>query len=175
MLYGGKPLAHLGVHNVRRVMATVMQDDLLLAGSVLDNIAFMADPPSLQAAVTCAMAAQLHPDIAAWPQGYDTRLGEMGGGLSGGQRQRLMLARALYRQPRLLLLDEATSHLDADCEKALNAVIAGLSITRLMVAHRAETLASAQRVVWLTAEGRLREREGPESSPALIPPRAQTA
>lgn len=162
VLYGGQPLQTLGMPSVRRVIAAVLQDDVLLAGSVLDNIAFMAEAPHLEAAVTCAMAAQLHRDILQWPQGYDTRLGELGSGLSGGQRQRLMLARALYRQPRLLLLDEATSHLDVPCEQELNRVVAGLSITRLMVAHRPETLASAHRVVHLSPQGCI-----PDSGEAL--------
>ncbi|HEJ5600415.1 TPA: ATP-binding cassette domain-containing protein, partial [Pseudomonas aeruginosa] len=69
--------------------------------------------------------------------------------LSGGQKQRVMLARALYKKPRILFLDEATSHLDVHCEQRVNAAIRALRITRVMVAHRPETIASADRVIVL--------------------------
>lgn len=164
VLYGGHPIEQLGLQNLRGITAAVLQDDLLLAGTVLDNIAFLDESPDAARAVACAQAAQLHTDIVGWPMGYDSHVGELGIGLSGGQRQRLLIARALYRQPRLLVLDEATSHLDTSCELAFNSVLQGLSMTRLVVAHRAETLAAARRVLWLGPTA------GGWSSLALQPP-----
>jgi len=73
----------------------------------------------------------------------------MGTALSGGQKQRLLLARALYREPRILFLDEATSHLDAPTESRILGMLAGLGMTRIMIAHRRETLAQADRVLEL--------------------------
>jgi ATP-binding cassette subfamily B protein RaxB len=78
----------------------------------------------------------------------------MGSTLSGGQKQRILLARALYRRPRLLVMDEGTAHLDAEHEKKVNQAIAAMGITRIVVAHRRETLAAAERVVYLR-EGRI--------------------
>ena len=80
---------------------------------------------------------------------YSTLVGDMGTVLSGGQKQRVLLARALYKQPRILLLDEATSHLDIVHEKAVTRAIDTLNMTRLFVAHRPETIASASRVLVL--------------------------
>lgn len=79
--------------------------------------------------------------------GYHGLIGDMGSSLSGGQKQRIILARALYRQPKLLFLDEATSHLDVDNEQLVNAAIRRLNVTRVIVAHRPETIASAGRVL----------------------------
>lgn len=81
--------------------------------------------------------------------GYQTLIGDMGTALSGGQKQRLLIARALYRQPSLLLLDEATSHLDLRREKAVSAAINRASVTRVIVAHRPETIRTADRVLGL--------------------------
>ncbi len=81
------------------------------------------------------------------PMGYHGLIGDMGSSLSGGQKQRIILARALYRQPKLLFLDEATSHLDVDNEQLVNAAIRRLNVTRVIVAHRPETIASAGRVL----------------------------
>jgi ATP-binding cassette subfamily B protein RaxB len=89
----------------------------------------------------------------------------MGAALSGGQKQRLLLARALYKRPKILLLDEATSHLDVDRERSVNHAIRQLALTRVIVAHRPETIASAGRVVALH-EGRVAQdlRSVPASS-----------
>ena len=81
------------------------------------------------------------------PMGYQTLVGDMGTVLSGGQKQRVMLARALYKQPQVLVLDEATSHLDIKREAEVNASIAGLNITRIVIAHRPETIGAAHRVI----------------------------
>ena len=85
------------------------------------------------------------------PMRYETLVGDMGSTLSGGQRQRLLLARALYRQPKLLVMDEGTSHLDPERERQVNTAIAQLGITRIVVAHRRETIMAADRVMRLDA------------------------
>lgn len=147
VLYGGQPIRHLGIANFRRQIGTVMQDDVLLTGSLADNIAFFdvqMDPARIEA---CARMAQLHDDITRMPMGYQTLVGDLGSGLSGGQKQRLLLARALYKQPRVLALDEATSHLDLANERAVTLALGQLALTRLIIAHRPETIAGAQRIV----------------------------
>ena len=87
------------------------------------------------------------------PMGYHTLIGDMGTALSGGQKQRVLIARALYRQPGVLLLDEATSDLDIDNEKLVNAAIRATRVTRVIVAHRPETIRSADRVIDLDEIG----------------------
>lgn len=84
------------------------------------------------------------------PMGYETLAGELGSRLSGGQKQRIFLARALYKNPKILFLDEATSHLDLQNEQKINAEIAKLKITRIIVAHRQSMIDSADRVINLT-------------------------
>jgi ATP-binding cassette subfamily B protein RaxB len=151
---GGVPLAQVGLANWRSMIGTVMQDDALLAGSVADNICFFADTPDVAWIAECARLAAVHDEIEAMPMGYHTLIGDMGGSLSGGQRQRLLLARALYKRPRILLLDEATSALDVERERVVNQQVRQLQLTRLIVAHRPETIASASRVIVL-GEGRV--------------------
>lgn len=156
VLYGGQPIRHLGIGNYRRQIGTVMQEDVLLTGSLADNIAFFdvqMDPARIEA---CARLAHLHDDIVRMPMGYQTRVGDLGSGLSGGQKQRLLLARALYKQPRVLALDEATSHLDLANERAVTLALGQLALTRLIIAHRPETIAGAQRVVQV-ANGQVAE------------------
>jgi ATP-binding cassette subfamily B protein RaxB len=146
---GGVPLRQLGLPNVRRLIGTVMQEDVLLTGTVADNIAFFdveADQGRVEA---CAKLAQVHAEIVKMPMGFNTLVGDLGAGLSGGQRQRVLLARALYKQPAILALDEATSHLDVANERAITGALAQMRPTRIVIAHRPETIAGAKRVVQL--------------------------
>ena len=152
VLVGGVSLSRLGPATFRGLMGTVMQDDRLFSGSIADNIAFF-DPAADQVHIeACARAAAVHDDVLAMPMGYHTLIGDMGTVLSGGQKQRVLLARALYKRPKILLLDEATSHLDIAREQQVSQAIRQLKITRVIVAHRPETIATADRVITLTSE-----------------------
>lgn len=132
---------------VRRHIGTVLQEDQLFRGSVADNIMFFQEERDPEWMATCARLARIDNDIMAMTGGYQTLLGESGNGLSGGQKQRLLLARALYKRPGFLLLDEATSHLDIDNEMALSRMLRDCGLPVLLIAHRPETLRSADRVL----------------------------
>jgi len=149
VLVGGEPLARRGVRAWRAAVGVVMQDEPLFSGSIADNIAFFDPTPDRARIERAAGVAAVHDEIEAMPMGYDTLIGDMGTALSGGQRQRVLLARALYRQPAVLMLDEATSSLDVERERAVNQAVRQLALTRIVVAHRPETIASASRVVAL--------------------------
>jgi ATP-binding cassette subfamily B protein RaxB len=157
VLIGGMTLTRLGPAGVRSLIGTVMQDDRLFSGSIADNIAFFDPVPDQAHIEACAKMAAIHDDIVATPMKYHTLIGDMGTVLSGGQKQRVLLARALYKRPKILLLDEATSHLDLPREKQVSEAIRHLNMTRLIVAHRPETIATADRVITL----------GPETDPVL--------
>lgn len=150
VLFGGINIKKLGLDTYRNWVAAVMQDDQLFAGSIADNISFFDPDASLESILMAASVADIHEEIMRLPMGYENLVGDMGSSLSGGQKQRVILARAFYRQPRLLVLDEATSHLDVRSEAAINASVRSLGITRLIIAHRQETIASAHRVVSLS-------------------------
>jgi ATP-binding cassette subfamily B protein RaxB len=149
ILVDDDPVPRLGVERYRAMIGVVMQDDQLFAGSIADNISFFSETPDQPRIEECARLAAVHDDILAMPMGYGTLVGDMGTVLSGGQKQRVLIARALYRQPSILLLDEATSHLDVAREEAVNAAIRARRVTRIIVAHRPETIRSSDRVIVL--------------------------
>ncbi len=149
VLAGGRDIHAAGVNNYRRAVACILQEDRLFAGSLRENMTGFIDSPDEAWLHTCARLGHIHDDIMALPMGYDTLTGELGEGLSGGQRQRIFIVRALYRRPAILFMDEATSHLDEHNEALINAAIRGLSITRVIIAHRSSTIASADRTIHL--------------------------
>lgn len=153
---GGIDLANLGKSSFRDRTGVVLQDDHLFSGTIADNICFFDASANMEDIYAAAALAKVHDDICAMPMGYRTLVGDMGSGLSGGQKQRIVLARALYRKPSVLVLDEATSHLDLLTESEVATQLKALKMTRITVAHRPETVRTADRVVAL-ADGRFTE------------------
>lgn len=147
ILIDGHALNHFGLGNYREITASVMQDDTLMSGSICQNISFFDDEIDLERVYQSAKIAQVHQTILSLPMGYETLVGDMGSSLSGGQKQRILLARALYKQPKILFLDEASSHLDIENEAKINQALKGLSITQVVAAHREETIKMADRVI----------------------------
>ncbi|MFU2316236.1 peptidase domain-containing ABC transporter [Rahnella sp. PCH160] len=145
--------AKLGMTHYRDLIGSVMQSDILFAGSIMDNISFFDASLDRQHVEKVARIAQIHEDIMAMPMGYNSMVGDMGSSLSGGQVQRVILARALYRKPRILILDEATSHLDVARESAINASVKHMAMTRIIIAHRPETILSADRILQINRNG----------------------
>lgn len=147
VLIDGIDINKIGISNYRSQIAAVMQDDTLISGSIAENISFFEHKPDLEKIHACAMIAAIHHDILQMPMAYQSLVGDMGTTLSGGQKQRILLARALYVQPKILFLDEATSHLDANNENIINQHVKNIGITRIIVAHRQETIKIADRVI----------------------------
>lgn len=147
------PMDIIGAAAWRQNIGVVSQDDLLLSGTIADNIAFFDAAADMARIEECARLAQVHSDIARMPMAYLSLVGDLGAALSGGQRQRILLARALYRQPRVLILDEGTANLDETAETAIADQIAAMNLTRIVVAHRPALLERADRVLRLHGGG----------------------
>lgn len=145
----GIDIRQMGVNNYHKVIATVMQDDKLFSGSIRENICGFAEDTDEYWMTECAKASYIHDVIMKMPMGYETLIGELGEGLSGGQKQRIFIARAIYRKPGILFMDEATSSLDKESESFVNQAIKQMNVTRIIIAHRESTIASADRVIAL--------------------------
>lgn len=153
----GADLRELDLAALRRRIAVVSQDIVLLRGSLADNLAYAAPTASRAQIEEVARLARLEGLLASLPEGLDSQLGERGQQLSGGQKQRIAIARALLQDPLILVLDEATSAVDEATEREVIAAIDQLFAgrTRILISHRASTLAQADLSLHL-AEGQLR-------------------
>jgi ATP-binding cassette subfamily B multidrug efflux pump len=141
---------------LRRHIGIVLQETVLLSGTIRDNIRYGRPGASDSEVITASQAAQAHDFIMAFPDGYDTVLGQRGVNLSGGQKQRIAIARALLLQPAVLILDDSTSAVDVETESRIQAALKermGCS-TRLVIAQRISTVLEADKIL-LLAEGRI--------------------
>ena len=136
ILVDGVPLGPATLATWRARSGVVLQDDVLLTGTLADNIAFFDATPDMGRVESCARIARVHDEVMAMPMGYSSLIGDMGSALSSGQRQRILLARALYRMPDALFLDEGTANLDEANEAAIADTVAMMGCTRIVIAHR---------------------------------------
>ncbi|MEM9444222.1 MAG: ABC transporter ATP-binding protein [Verrucomicrobiota bacterium] len=158
LLIDGIEQEEIDMQAFRRQCAIVMQDSLLLSGSIFENISFGKPDATEAEVIRAAEAAHAREFIERLPSGFDSKVGERGISLSGGQRQRIAIARALLRDPRILILDEATSALDYENEKLVQDAMDRLAKNRttVTVAHRLRTVQGADRLVILD-HGRIAE------------------
>jgi ATP-binding cassette, subfamily B, bacterial CvaB/MchF/RaxB len=171
VLIDGVPLSAVRGRAYREQVGAVMQEDQLLSGSIADNICFFDPDFDQDRMVACAQLAGIHQEIMAMPMTYNSLVGDMGSSLSGGQKQRLLLARALYRQPRILFLDEGTAHLDLENERHIYQSLKHLRMTRISVAHRPDISAGADRVIRIARRMKsdtLRLTPGPHGGPVAV-------
>ncbi len=148
VLIDGRDAREYGLHELRGQIAVVPQDVLLFGGSIADNIAYGRPGASEEEIVEAARKANADGFIRAFPDGYQTQVGERGVQLSGGQRQRVAIARALLKDPAILVLDEATSSLDSESESLVHQALEGLmeGRTSIIIAHRLATVRRADRI-----------------------------
>jgi len=153
VLVNGRNLKTISAADYAKLIGVVMQGDALFLGTVADNISFFDAPVDMGRVKAAAAKANIAREIEAMPMNYYSMLAEAAMDISGGQMQRLFIARAIYHEPKLLFLDEATSHLDSDSEQLVSQAIRGMKMTRILVAHRKETIATADRVFALGSSG----------------------
>lgn len=156
VLIDGIDVRSLSLHELRRAVTLVFDETFLFSDTVLANLSFVRPDADRKDIERAAMLAGAHEFICALPDGYSTVLAERGQSLSGGQRQRLAIARAIVANPRVLILDDATSAVDPTREHEIRAALTEVmrGRTTIVIAHRAATIALADRVVLLD-DGRI--------------------
>jgi subfamily B ATP-binding cassette protein MsbA len=159
VLIDGRDLSTMRVRDYRAALGVVMQDNFLFDGTIADNIGFSKPGASIAEIRSAASVARCDEFVSAFPDGYDTIVGERGVKLSGGQRQRVAIARAILADPQILILDEATSSLDSESEEQIKSGLAALRAgrTTFVIAHRLSTITSADQIL-VIEHGRIVER-----------------
>ena len=149
VLIDGLPLNVLGQKTYRKNVAALMQDDCLFSGSLSENISFFDLVPDHERIQEVCKQVNIHDEILQTPMGYDSLIGDMGSSLSMGQQQRVLLARALYRRPKILFLDEGTAHVDALGEETIMKNLKSLDITVVYITHNEDILKYANKtIIW---------------------------
>ncbi|MEJ2609071.1 MAG: ATP-binding cassette domain-containing protein [Candidatus Thiodiazotropha sp.] len=168
ILVDGISLRQINLAQYRFHIGTVMQEDQLFAGSILENVAFFDSDLKTEEVMECLQRAGIYEEVKAMPMGMQTLVGDMGTTLSGGQKQRILVARALYKQPEILVLDEATSHLDKDNQAHVHAALRSTGKTHISITHREELLSPTDRVFILN-EGQLLEKPSGAANHLMLP------
>ena len=158
ILVDGKDISDVTLESLRRCISPVLQDTFLFNGSIAENIGYAVPDATMDEIREAAKAANIHEDILAMPEGYDTQVGERGLRLSGGQKQRVAIARAILRKSPIIILDEATASVDVETEQQIQKAIAGIAGTRtiIAIAHRLSTIRNADKIL-VIEEGRVTE------------------
>lgn len=158
ILIDGKNLSDVTIESLRKNISPVLQDTFLFNGTIAENIGYAVPRASMEEIQEAAKAANIHDDILAMPDGYDTRVGERGLRLSGGQKQRVAIARAILRHSPIIILDEATASVDVETEQQIQKAIAGIAGSRtiIAIAHRLSTIRNADQIL-VIENGRITE------------------
>ena len=150
----GNDVRELTQDSLRRAIGILQQDVFMFAGTVRENIRYGRPDATDEEVVQAAVRAEIHDEIMAMPDGYDTYIGERGVMLSGGQKQRISIARVFLKDPPILILDEATSALDSVTEQKIQKSLEELSRgrTNIVIAHRLSTIRNADRIAVVEGE-----------------------
>ena len=158
ILLDGHDISDVTIESLRRNISPVLQETFLFNGTIAENIGYAVPEADLDAIKEAAKAANIHEDILAMPDGYDTLVGERGLRLSGGKKQRVAIARAILRHSPVIILDEATASVDVETEQQIQQAIAGIAGSRTIVAiaHRLSTIRSADKIL-VIEDGKVKE------------------
>ena len=159
----GVDLKEIAQQDIRSQVGMVLQETFLFNGTIAENIAYAKPSATMEEIIRAAKIANAHDFITAFPNGYDTFVGERGARLSGGERQRVAIARAILHDPRILILDEATSSVDTETEVKIQEAIDRLiqNRTTVAIAHRLSTLRNADKLI-IIEEGNIIEAGSPD-------------
>ncbi len=159
ILIDGHDIHSVTLETLRRNISCVLQDTFLFNGTIAENISYARPEATMEEIIAAAKAANIHDEIAAMPDGYETETGERGVRLSGGQKQRIAIARAILRRSPIIILDEATAAVDVETEQKIRNAVNSLAGRRtiIAIAHRLSTIRSADQIL-VIEEGRITER-----------------
>ncbi len=158
ILIDSHDIRDVSIESLRRNISPVLQDTFLFNGTIAENIGYAVPDASMEEIEAAAKAANIHEDILAMPEGYNTQVGERGLRLSGGQKQRVAIARAILRKSPIIILDEATASVDVETEQQIQKAINGISGSRtiIAIAHRLSTIRNADQIL-VIEDGRITE------------------